>query len=228
MKARLYVCEFCDRSFKLERYFLKHKCEKMRRHEALQTPTGMAAWAFYRDWVRLKRRKVRDHRSFIESSFYMAFNRFAEFVKKTEMPRPDLFIKIMIEKDFPPTMWTLDETYTEYIQYLDNKTSPKTLVGITVDTLLSRSDDLDCDVNEIFNHISPIEVIELLRERKLTPWFLLQSTSFANFLRELKFKNRSQYITLETLITPRVWKSRFNKRPELIKEIKGYVKEMDL
>jgi hypothetical protein len=200
----------------------------MHRSEALRTPIGQAAWSFYKDWMRMQKRRVANDMSFVKSRFYTTFIRFAEFVWKTEMPKPDLFIRLMVERKFPPTMWLLDDVYIEYIKHLDQTADPKEVVGITVDTLFSKAEELQCDIGMVFDCINPSEVIELVKERKLSPWFLLNSRRFGEFLFKLNSKDKNQYIILEQLIPTKSWTSRFKRDPQLCREIKRYVDEMDL
>ena len=224
----LYQCHYCGKKYKREEAFIKHKCKTMEREETLRTPSGQAAWHFYQDWMRLQHKRVPDDRAFLKSRFYESFNRFAKFVKKVDLPTPQTFLKLMVQKDYPPYMWLMDEVYTEYMEYLYYKIPPQQHADITVDTLLKIADAAECDVSEVFDILNPSEVIEFVKQRKLSPWILLNSSKFFQFLVGTKKKNAEQYIILETMIRPKYWATRFQKRPDIVKFMKKVVAGLEL
>lgn len=198
----------------------------MLRSEKLQTPLGQAAWRFYQDWMKLQRKRVQDEKTFLKSKYYESFNRFSEYVKKLQLPNPQSFMKLMITNDFPPTMWTLNETYVMYLEHLDRAAPPQEHAQITADTIFRLAEILTCDMSEIFLHLSASEVIELIRERKLSPWLLLNSTKFMEFFRDKT--NPEQKIVLEALIRPKYWTTQFSKKPNTLNYMKDIVTEMNL
>lgn len=226
MKDAPYECHFCHKRFKFEDRFIKHKCKAMLRDENLRTPIGQAAWQFYQDWMRIQRKRVLNEKTFLKSNYYESFNRFAEHVKKLNLPNPQSFMKLMVDKDFPPTMWTRDETYVIYMEHLDRAAPPREHAQITVDTIVRLCDILECEPGDIFSELSVNEVIELIKERKLSPWILLNSTKFMLFFRDRT--NPEQKIVLESLVRYNYWKPRFDQKPEAQKMMKDIVREMNL
>jgi len=226
MKDAPYVCHFCHKRFQHENRFIKHKCKAMIREERLRTPIGQAAWRYYQDWMKFQRKRVPNDKTFLKSRYFESFNRFAELVRKLNLPKPDTFIKLMIDKDFPPTMWTSERPYSMYMEHLDRVASPHDHAQITVDTLLRLSDILDCKTENIFAELNPNEIIELIKERKLSPWILLHSAKFMMFFRDRT--STEQKIVLETLMRPKYWGTQFQKKPEFVKMMKEIVAEMNL
>ena len=224
----LYQCHYCNKKYKTETRFLQHRCKMMDREEALRTPEGQAAWSYYQDWLRLQHRRVPDDRAFLKSRYYESLNRFAKFVKKVDLPTPQTFIKLMVQRDYPPTMWLIDEVYTEYMEHLYYKIPPQQHAEITTETLLKIADAADCDVSEVFDILNPSEMIEFVKQRKLSPWILLNSSKFFKFLVETKKENVEQYIILESLIRPKYWAKRFEKRPDIVEFMKKIVAGLEL
>ena len=224
----LYQCHYCNKKFKYEKCFLQHKCKMMEREEALRTPIGQAAWNYYQDWMRLQHKRVPDDRAFLKSKFYESFNRFAKFVKQADLPTPQTFMKLMIQKDYPPYMWHMNEVYVEYMEHLYYNIPPKEHAEITTETLLKIADAADCDVSEVFDILNASEVIEFLKQRKLSPWILLHSSKFFQFLVKTKKENAEQYIILESVIRPNYWAGRFQKRPDIVKFMKKIVAGLEL
>lgn len=200
----------------------------MIREERLRTAIGQAAWQFYQDWFRFQRKRVPDDRAFLKSQYFESFMRFAEFVHRSGLPSPDTFIELMIKEDYTPTMWLMDGVYAKYMEHLEQTVPPSKHAEITVETLYAIADAADCDVSEVFSVITGSEIIELIRQRKLSPWILLMSDKFFTFLAELQKKNSEQYIVLESLIRPQHWQKRFGKRPQDVELMKKVVAELGL
>ena len=64
---------------------------------------------------------------------------------------------------------------------MDRKAPPVKQAEITINTLFDLSHERECEVADIFDVLTPNEVIQLLRQRRLSPWILLNSTKFKQF-----------------------------------------------
>jgi hypothetical protein len=198
----------------------------MKRFEEFQSPIGQAATGYYQRWMRAQKRNPPAANAFMDSKYFRTFINFAQFVAKVSLPTTDKFIWLMVEKKYPPTMWTLDAAYTQYIEFLDRKTTPNEQAARTIETLFNIADEKECDISAVFTKMLPMEVIHLVRVRKLSPWLLLHSTQFKLFFRDSV--SPEQKIILETLINPDYWMDQFDDKPEGVEAIKKMVKEMDI
>lgn len=226
MKQDHFRCKFCEATFTTESRYLKHYCKQMKRDEELKTPLGQAAWHYYQDWMKAYRRMAPSIESFAKSKYYRSFYRFAEHVKKLNIPDIQAFINLMKEKDISPTIWTNDQVYALYLEYLDRRASPIRQAKITIDTLFKIADAADCDVGDVFEVLYPNEVITLLRQRQLSPWILLFSAKFKDFL--VNKTTNEQQIVMESIIRPQYWSQKFQKSHDYIETMKTYVKELNL
>ena len=132
---------------------------------------------------------------------------------------------MMKEKSVQPTMWTHDSMYALYLEYLDRNTSPTKQANMTMKTLSKIADAADCDISEIFGVIHPMELLELIRERKLSPWMLLRSIKFRAMLETISDEERGVF---EQLIRPNYWSAKFELNPKIVKKMTEYVKELGL
>lgn len=225
---RLFECSFCRKKFRRENAFIKHRCEKMKRDEALRTPQGQAALSYYRKWLNYQQKRVPDDRAFINSSSYNAFMRFAEFVKKSEMPTPEEFIRLMLKKNFQPSMWLINEVHSIYMEHLDNNVPPKQLANITMATLCDLADYYDCEIGDVFRYAYPGEVIDLIKKRKLSPWVLLKSSKFMAYLGKIHKSHPEHFNHLSVLIRTPYWKKKFQNDPDSLRTMEIIVKETNL
>lgn len=221
-----FVCKWCQKSFVHEDRYIRHKCDQMKKFEELQSPTGQAAYQYYQQWMRSNNRMPPPAQTFLTSKFFRTFVNFATFVKKVHLPYTDKFIWLMKEKDIPPTIWTNDQVYTMFLEFIDHKTTPLEQLKTTVNTLFRYSEKHEIDVSECFKHMSANDVIIMLRTRQLSPWFLLFSKEFKDLL--LQRTSPEQKVIIETLIRPDFWADRIAENQQYVEQIKKCVRQMDL
>ena len=221
-----FVCKFCHKTLVTETAYLRHKCKEMKRFEEFQSPRGQAALGYYQRWMRVMKRNPPGASAFLESKYFRTFLNFADFVAKVKLPLPEKFIWLMNEKKYPPTMWILDDAYTQYLEFLDRKADPMDQVALSIKTLLTISNAADCDIQNTFDILTPGELIHLVRIRQLSPWLLLHSIKFKLFFRDKM--SDEQRIILESLINPEYWMDQFETKEADVAKIKAYVKEMNM
>jgi hypothetical protein len=226
VKERRFQCNFCGKQFVHEERFMAHKCEQMKRAEEFRTPIGQAGWIFYQKWMKAHRRQVPRSDAFLHSKFYKPFIRFARFVKQVNMPDVDLFIWLMKEKDMSPVMWVNDQVYAIYLEFLDRKADPYKRADTTINMLLDIAEAAECDVSEVFDVINGPEFIQMLRERRLSPWILLRSRKFKQFLTQ---KVSTEEMTIiQAIIRPPYWKEKFDQKKDVVVDMDRFVKELNL
>lgn len=227
MKDKPFYCTYCHHSFHYEDRFLKHQCRQKQRAEEINSPIGQAAWFYYQSWMRAQHHMLPHIKAFLHSKFYKPFIRFAEFVKQVRIPDPELYILQMVALDMAPMLWTNDQVYTAFLEYMDRKLSATRHAEITIDTLFDYADSLGCQNSpgDVFVKTNPNEIIQLIRQRKLSPWLLLHSGKFKKFYAGL---SKDQQIVIETMIRPTYWAEKLKKDPESVEVMKTFVKQMDL
>lgn len=212
--------------FKLESRYMNHRCKAMIRDDQIKTPMGQAAWSYYQKWMKAQRRASPSIETFLTSKFYSTFFKFAEFVQKVGLPDVDLFVWFMTEKKIQPVIWANDQIYTSYIEFIDKKADPQKEAQRTINYLFRIAEEFNCDVQDVFEHLHPNDVIQMLHRRQLSPWILLHSPKFKQFL--INKTTKDERIVMETIIRPNYWAKKKNKHPEVVIQMKRYVRELDL
>lgn len=221
-----YICNFCEKSFAREDRYIAHNCKQMKRDEEIRTPIGQAAYQFYQDWMKSNRRVAPSIDAFLTSRYYNSFIRFAKYAHTVQLPDIKLFIWLMHEKDLTPTIWTNDTVYAIYIEFLDRNTTPLHQADITINTLFEQAEKYQVDVSNIFKVIHPVDVINLLRERRVSAWILLFSIEFKKFYMERT--TPEQKIILDNLIRRPYWTEKLKKHTNEITKIKEIIKELNI
>lgn len=214
---QVYECEYCHKHYVREGAFLTHSCKPKDRLDQMKTPLGQAAYLFYAKWMFSTKRTVPSRDTFKNSKFYESFIRFAKFVKAVRIPVPEVYIQVMTSKDLPPAMWTMDDAYGFYLEHVEYHMDPKTSIRIASSILSDLAHEYECDIPDVFERVSTNEILQLIRERKLTPWVLLKSTKFKAFLNRL---TDEQVAILESLINSSFWKKRFADDPKTVDFVK--------
>jgi hypothetical protein len=225
MKEANFKCNHCGHLFVFEDRLLRHRCKQMLRKEEMETPIGQAAWFHYQAWMRAQHHLIPHIKSFLHSKYYQPFIRFATFARQVRIPDPDLYITQMVALDMPPMLWTNDQVYVAFLEYMDKKVLATKNAQITIETLFDYAEALGCEIYDVFDHIDANECIQLIRQRKLSPWLLLKSDRFFTFLRKL---SQDQKIVMETIIRPKYWAEKLKDNPETVEQMKKFVKELNL
>lgn len=225
MESR-FTCRYCKMTFVTERRYLAHCCKHMKKEEELKSPNGQAAWQYYQRWMREMKRLPPPAGAFLASKYFRTFINFTIFTKKVRLPCPEKFIWLMVQKKYQPTIWTHDEVYVIYLEYLDRKLGPLEQAKISIETLLDYADQHRLQVDNIFDEIPPNELIQLIRLGKLSPWLLFQSDKFKAFF--AKRTSPEQKVVLESLIQPSYWFEKMKMFPEEIEKIKTYIGALHL
>jgi hypothetical protein len=173
----------------------------------------------------LQKKSVSQPASFLKSRHYNAFIKFTKFVKRVRIADVETFIYMMKEKAVQPSMWVCDPMYSMYLEYLDRHTTPTRQANLTMKTLSKIADAADCDIGDVFKVVHPVEILELIRERKLSPWMLLRSVKFGAMLEQVSEEERNMF---EQLIRPSYWSAQFELNPKIVKKMTVYVKELNL
>ena len=126
----------------------------------------------------------------------------------------------------PPSIWINDEIYASYIEFVDKKSDPNKQAKQTIEYLFKIADEYQVDVADVFEVLDPNDVILLLHRRQLSPWILIHSTKFKQFL--ITKTNDDQRLIMETIIRPNYWVKKKAKHPEIVAQMKKYVRELDL
>lgn len=222
-----YTCRYCHNVFVIESRYMAHKCKQMKREEEFQSPIGQTAWHYYTLWMReQKRMPPRDGASFMASKFFRTFITFVEFARKVNLPRPEKFIWFMVQKTFAPTMWTSNEVYTLYLEFLDRRVPPMEQAQMSIKSLFQFADKHEIDVSEVFTKMTLPDLTQMVLTRRLSPWLLLCSRKFKKFV--VESATPEQQVILNNIIRPEYWAEKMEEHPDDLANIKVLVKEMGL
>lgn len=209
-----FECDYCKTNYATERGLEGHRCETKERLDEVQSPLGQAAFLFYAKWMRATGKTIPPIATFTTSKYYKAFIRFAKFHKALRLPSIEVYMQVMKAKNIGPELWTHDAAYGIYLEHMEYHIDPNDSAKITSDTLEKLSSEYKCEISDVFDKSNKNEIIQLIRERRLSPWILLRSTRFKRFLSTC---SETQQEMIEALIDGRYWTKKFNENPKVTK-----------
>jgi hypothetical protein len=164
--------------------------------------------------------------TFGTSRYYTTFVEFAKHVKKLSIGDPSKFLELMCAKDISPMLWRRDQCYTMYLEWIDKKQDPLEQVKNSIEELLDLCDKENVEnLSDIFAHLGTRRLAELIRLRKLSPWFLFCSKGFGDFIKSVPKDESSE---LSAIMNPEHWTKRFQDSRDTVKEIMQINREMGL
>lgn len=212
-----WKCHYCGKSYTSETFYMNHFCKERERYEEIRSPVGQAAYQYYCEWMKLYRRKPPAIDTFTTSRFYTSFIKFAKNVVTISLPSPELFIRLMVERDISPTLWARDQCYSIYLEYFDKTADPFQQVQTSIEKLIDISEKENVELCNIFGHLGPARVIELIRLRQLSPWLMFCSIKFGDFLKSI---SQDEWTQISKIINPSYWSNKFDENKDIINEIK--------
>jgi hypothetical protein len=218
-----WTCPHCKRTLANETNFMKHSCREMERAEILKTPIGQGAFAIYADWMTIQKRAVPPIDTFAESKFFSVFIKFAEFIKKLGISKPTVYVRTMVEIDYPPAMWMRNEAYGAYIQQVDKSVdNPQEALAESIGVLINYAEKYEVDLTNVLNEIGSKRFIELFRRRQLSPWIIFISSSVNQFVSKMDTEDKEE---LKKVINIGFWFTKFEEMKSTVDELKHFIKE---
>jgi hypothetical protein len=217
-QAPSWRCGHCGRDFTAEHFFMRHRCKERERAEELRSPAGQAAYAFYSEWMRLRRYSVPPIENFAASAYYTRMVKFARWVEKTAVPNVNMMIRFLVERDVDPTMWTMTSTYVAYLEWYDQVYPPESQFVETLDRLSMLAADHRTTIPGLWAALGPDELVRLVRRRHLSPWFLVVSTSFHAWVNTLEPVKREVVVDAVNFAA---YAQKLRARPELGAELRA-------
>lgn len=220
------VCDFCDKQFKREVNYLKHKCEQMKRYDLFKKPSGMVAYLTFNQWRKIQSYPSVNVETFTASRYFNAFIKFAEFSKQQQIPDKIGYISLMVKRGLLPFHWSDHDVYDFYLETFDKEYTVDNKIDITIETLRDLSRDAGCEIKDVFDNVTPITILKYITARRLSPWLLLVSEKFMRFM--LLKTNKEERLLFNTFIDVPHWKQHFIDNPDKVQEIKNINKQLGI
>ena len=197
---------------------MAHECTQMLRSREIQTVTGQQAYILYKHWLEKQRRKPPPIETFTTSTYYSSFIKFATYCKETGIADPELYIELMIKAGISPALWARTEAYDTYLEHVDKRADPYQQAEVTIKTLDSLATKLNVPVENVIAELRYGEMLELIQQRKLSPWILFCSSKFKAWVSKL---DPHEHELLMKNIGIAYWSLMLEKKTDVVKDMKA-------
>ncbi len=218
-KAEVFGCEFCNREFLRKSTVVKHLCENKQRwlNKDLQgNRLGFQSWLqFYKKNTAGKKNKT--YEEFIRSAYYTAFVKFGTYCVNVNVINVSRYADWLLKNQISIDTWTKDTNYTKFlIEYLRVE-DPLDAITRSIHTSIDLSQTEHIQSKDYLRYGNVNKICYEITKGKISPWILYQSDSGLKFLDTL---NEVHIAMIIDYINPELWKIKFNREPENVKQVK--------
>jgi len=222
-----YTCGHCGKGFMQEKTLFVHVCEQKRRHMAQKEKHVILGFDTFQKFYKQAQPNGKDknYEDFCKSPYYNAFVKFGSFVSNVNPLYPEKFINYVVTSGVKLDYWCRDELYEDYVFDLIRREAVETALQRSIQTMMSWADEHNAQWNHYFHYASLSRACYDIKDGKISPWLLLNSTSGKEMLQ--KFSDE-QLGHVQKIIDPPFWVSKFKKMPADIRLVKDVVKESNI
>jgi len=225
--AKPYTCEHCGHGFTKEKTLIVHVCEQKRRALAKSEKHVVLGYdtynRFYRKTQNAKTDKTYD--DFARSPYYNAFVKFGSFVSNVNPLYPDRFIDFVVTSGVKLDHWCRDELYDKYVLDLIKTEAVETALERSIKHMIKWGEDNNAEWNHYFSYVSLNRATFDIRDGKVSPWVILNSTNGKKLLSRLADE---QLNAIAQQIDPPFWVNKFKRQSSDVSLVKEVVKESNL
>ncbi len=205
MKIKTYKCEYCEKKYKDEKIFLKHKCRFKERYENKTKKINQLGFLlFEQHHTLLQGAKIKKtYGDFVKSSLYKLFINLATYVLETKVLYPEKYLNFLICNKIRTQLWNKDVSYEKYILDLLEKESMFDGVSRTLKLMQSWAIKNNDTYNNFFKKAPKPLIYYYITQGEISPWVLYCSKSGLNFLKSLLDEEIEK---LKPFINPFSWR----------------------
>lgn len=126
----------------------------------------------------LKRRGCKSEDSFLRSAGFPHFVKLIRFARETHVPDLPLYLKIMVAAERRPNTWINDHSYRIFLETMNSQAASTEMIDISAKTIqaLAEKNEMRVPVYVLLMDVG--EMLQLIRQRRLSPWVVLNSDLF--------------------------------------------------
>ena len=223
-----YECKFWKKSFSNESTLVAHLCEPKRRWNNRKDTNVQLAHRCYQHFFRISSTTMKNERTyedFMESKYYTAFVKFANYVMGVYIASVEHYIEWLLKNRERVDRWSSDEVYEKYIKEFSHKESVSSATERTILSIQKWAEEINADWTKFFKEVSLPRAIHMIRSGKISPWVLYNSEGGIGLLEKL---SAEQMTMIEDYISPGPWAKRFQDSPDDVKFVMDVTKAAGL
>jgi len=220
-----FSCDYCNKGFMHEKTLFVHVCEQKRRALARNEKHVLLAFDAFQKFYKQAQphsKQEKTYEDFCKSPYYNAFIKFGSFVSNVNPLYPERFTNYIVTSGVKLDHWCRDELYDLYVVDLVRRETVETALQRSIQTMMSWADEHNAQWNHYFLYASLSRACYDIKDGKISPWLILNSSSGKEMLKKF---NDEQLSHIQSIIDPPFWLNKFKKHPADALLVKDVVKE---
>jgi len=226
-KTKVYICVHCKSKFSKEKTLMIHMCEQKRRHLAKDDKHVILGFYTFNRFYQINQKNTVDktYDEFSKSPYYNAFVKFGSFVNNINPLYANNFIDWIVKSGVKIDHWCREELYEKYVINLIHTESVETALERSIKHMTAWAETNNSVWNHYFNYVSTNRAMFDIKDGKISPWILLNSTKGKELLNQFR---DDQLAAISNIIDPQVWVKKFKKQIKDLELVKNIIKESNL
>jgi len=222
-----FLCVHCNSKFSKEKTLMVHMCEQKRRHLAKDEKHVILGFYTFNKFYQIhqKSNTNKTYQEFSKSSYYNAFVKFGSFVNNINPLYPNQFIEYVVKSGVKISHWCKDELYEKYVLELIHTENVETALERSIKHMTAWAEINNSVWNHYFNYVSTNRAVFDIKDGKISPWLLLNSSKGKELLNQFR---DDQLLTISNIIDPSIWIKKFKKQNKDLELVKKIIKESNL
>lgn len=223
-----FTCDYCGKGFMQEKTLFVHVCEQKRRAMAKtekHVVLGFDTFQRFYKQAQPNSKQDKNYEDFCKSPYYNAFIKFGSFVSNVNPLYPEQFIDWIVRSGVKLDHWCRDELYEQYVLELIKREPVEVALERSISHMLSWANDNNAQWNHYFLYVSLSRACYDIKDGKISPWLVLNSTSGKDMLKKF---NDEQLTHVQNIIDPPFWINKFKKLPADTDLVRQVVKESNI
>jgi len=223
-----YSCGHCGKGFMQEKTLSVHVCEQKRRYIARKDKHVILGFDTFQRFYKFNQPSVKQDKTYEEfskSPYYNAFVKFGSFVSNVNPLYPERFIQWIVQSGVKLDHWCRDELYEQYVLELIKSETVETALERSISHMMAWGETNTAQWNHYFHYVSLSRACYDIKDGKISPWIMLNSSSGKAMLQKL---NDEQLASVQNIIDVPFWISKFKRLALDVELVKQVVKESNI
>lgn len=206
-----FGCQYCNKTFARESTLSVHVCVGKQRALAKSESHVRIAFEAFNRFHKYNQGSNRDktYDEFAKSKFYTGFVKFGSFVNNVKPLYPDKYIEYVIKNSVALDQWCNETVYEKYVLALIKTEPIESALERAVIHMNKWGEKTGNNWNDYFRNVSLNRAIYDIKDGKISPWLILNSSNGKRMLSQL---DDSQLAYLGKILDPTFWPIKFQRQ----------------
>lgn len=222
-----FICQYCGHGYTKEKTLFVHVCEQKRRALAKTEKHVVLGYDAFNKFYKTTQNSHGDktYDEFAKSPYYNAFVKFGSFVSNVNPLYPDKFIHYVVTSGVKLDHWCREELYDTYVVDLVKTEQVETALERTIKHMVKWGEDNKAAWNHYFLYASPSRAMFDVKDGKISPWVVLNSTNGKKMLQNFDDK---QLEVINAVMDVPYWLNKFKRQSADVDLVKQIIKESNI